>query len=83
MTQRDIKQQLIEILSGLMPSYNQQYWQSNPELIGVVPEFDSMTIVNLIGELEDQFDLTLDDDDVTAENFESVDTIVALVSSER
>ena len=82
MNQESIKQQLVIILSELMPAYDKAYWEVNPLLIGVVPEFDSMTIVNLLGELEEQLDVTLDDDDVTAENFESVDAIVSLVTRE-
>ena len=82
MNQEKVKQQLIGILSELMPVYDRAYWEENPALIGVVPEFDSMTIVNLLGELEEQLDVSLDDDDVIAENFESIDTIVTLITQE-
>ncbi|WP_448565159.1 hypothetical protein [Thalassotalea ganghwensis] len=80
MSQDSVKQQIMDILSELMPAYDNTYWQSNPELIGVVPEFDSMTIVNLLGEIEERLDIVLDDDDVTAENFESVNSIVSLLT---
>ncbi|MEW6990624.1 acyl carrier protein [Colwelliaceae bacterium 6441] len=74
-----IKQTLVSILSNLMPSYDQAYWQDNAELIGAVPEFDSMTIVNLIGELEEQLGVELNDDEVTEEHFATVGAVTDLV----
>ena len=41
--------------------------------------FDSLDIMNLIMELENEFDIEIDPEDVLSENFESVDVIVALV----
>lgn len=40
---------------------------------------DSLDIMNLIMELEGEFDIEIDPEDVLSENFESVDNIVALV----
>ncbi|GHF99225.1 acyl carrier protein [Thalassotalea marina] len=79
MTEESVKSTIITILTRLMPSYESNYWSQQPELFGAVPEFDSMTIVNLIGELEDNFDIELDDDDITAENFATVDSVAALI----
>lgn len=79
MTEQSVKNTLILILTRLMPSYESSHWLQHPELFGAVPEFDSMTIVNLIGELEDNFDIEVDDDDITAENFATVDTVTELI----
>lgn len=40
---------------------------------------DSLDIMNLIMELEDNFDIEIDPEDVLSENFESVEAIIALV----
>lgn len=40
---------------------------------------DSLDIMNLIMELEGEFDIEIDPEDVLSENFESVEAIIALV----
>lgn len=77
--QSDVYQKVNQILSAIMPTYNLSHWQLSTGLYGVLPEFDSMAIVTLIGEIEDTFDIELDDDDVTAENFETVGSVIQLI----
>lgn len=40
---------------------------------------DSLDIMNLIMELEGEFDIEIDPEDVLSENFESVDKIISLI----
>jgi acyl carrier protein len=40
---------------------------------------DSLDVMNLIGELEDDFGIEFEPEDILPNNFASVDTIVALV----
>ncbi len=40
---------------------------------------DSLDIMNLIMQLEAEFDIEIDPEDVLSENFESVDKIIALI----
>ena len=40
---------------------------------------DSLDIMNLIMELESEFDIEIDPEDVLSDNFESVEAILALV----
>ncbi|HAS51879.1 MAG TPA: acyl carrier protein [Gammaproteobacteria bacterium] len=53
----------------------------NPEtpLLGSIPEFDSMAVMALISALEERFDLQFDDDEVSAEIFETVGQVYAFV----
>ena len=44
---------------------------------GIIDSFD---IVDLIGDIEEQFDIEVDGDDIIPENFESVDAIVRFIS---
>ena len=73
--------QLIGILAKMMPSYDSDFWQAETELFGAVAEFDSMAIVTLIGEIEDQFDIEFEDDDISAENFASIESLAELVQN--
>lgn len=51
------------------------------ELIGSIPEFDSMAVVSVITALEEEFDIEVDDDDISAETFETLGTLVDFVNS--
>jgi acyl carrier protein len=51
-------------------------------LLGSLPELDSMAIVELIGAIEDHFGITIDEDDLTGEAFETVGSLAALVESQ-
>ena len=70
---------IISILSTVIPSYDHDFWAADTELFGAIAEFDSMAIVTIIGEIEDQFDITFDDDDISAENFATVASLADLV----
>lgn len=48
-------------------------------LLGVVPEFDSMAVVAVITAMEEEFGFIVDDDDITADDFETVGTLCAFV----
>jgi acyl carrier protein len=52
-------------------------------LLGSLPELDSMAVLELVAALEQQFGVAIDDDDVTAEAFDTLGTLVALVESKR
>jgi acyl carrier protein len=48
-------------------------------LLGSLPELDSMAVLELVAALEQRFGVTIDDDDVTAEVFETLGSLGALV----
>ena len=44
-------------------------------LLGSIPEFDSMAVVSVLTAIEERFGFTIEDDEITAEVFESVGTL--------
>lgn len=50
------------------------------ELMDGIPELDSMAIVELVTALEDRFDITIDEDDITGETFETLGTLTRVVA---
>ena len=52
---------------------------SESPLIGAIPEFDSMAVVTVLTMVEDELDVEIDDDEVTAEIFETVGSLVEFV----
>lgn len=79
MNTQQVIPQLITLLSAIIPGYDDNFWSAETELFGAIAEFDSMAIVTLIGEIEEHFDIELDDDDISAENFETISTLAELV----
>lgn len=48
-------------------------------LFGSIPEFDSMAVVTVITGLEEQFDIEVDDDDISADVFETLGSLTRFV----
>jgi acyl carrier protein len=48
-------------------------------LMGSMPELDSLAVVELVLALEDRFGITIEGEDVTAEAFETLGSLTALV----
>lgn len=49
-------------------------------LLGNIPEFDSMAVVSVITTLEEQYGIVVEDDDISAETFETLGHLVAFVN---
>jgi len=49
-------------------------------LLGDLPELDSMAVLTVITGLEDHFGIVIEDDEISAETFETVGNLIALVS---
>ncbi len=53
------------------------------ELLGGIPEFDSMAVVMVITALEDSMGISVDDDEISAETFETIGSLVSFVEAKR
>lgn len=72
-TVRDILGQTLQLADSgrsLMPE---------TALLDNVPEFDSMAVVSVIAALEERFDITVDDEELTADRFATVGTLTSFV----
>lgn len=54
---------------------------SESPIVGAIPEFDSMAVVSVLTALEDQYGISIDDDEVDAQIFETVGSLVKFVDS--
>lgn len=48
-------------------------------LMGEIPEFDSMAVVTVLTMVEEEYDLEIEDDEVSAEIFETVGSLVRFI----
>lgn len=56
------------------------YYRDTP-LLGAVPELDSMAVVGIITELEGRFGIAVDDDEISAEHFETLGALCDFVEA--
>jgi acyl carrier protein len=52
-----------------------QAFDHDTRLLGSLPELDSMAVVTVITALEERFGITVEDDDISAETFETVGSL--------
>ena len=52
-------------------------------LLGAVPELDSMAVAGLLTELEDRFDIVIDEDEIDGEMLETFGSLLAFVKAKR
>ena len=69
-----MRDEVIEILEMICPDID-----VNDEDMNLPQDLDSMDIIALIAELEDKFDIEITMEEKTEENFENIDTLVAMI----
>ena len=69
-----MRDEVIEILEMIFPDID-----LNDEDMNLPEDLDSMDIIALIAELEDKFDIEITMEEKTEENFENIDTLVAMI----
>lgn len=52
---------------------------SDTELLGSIPELDSMAVVSILTAFEERFDIEIDDDDLDATAFETLGALTSFV----
>lgn len=55
--------------------------QQDTALLGNLPELDSMAVVSVINALEQRFGIVVDDDDINADNFQTLGRLTDFVNS--
>ena len=75
-TQQALASVLAEVLGGGAKRYG-----PDTELFGSLPELDSLALVELITAIEERFGFELDEDDITAEVFGTVQSLAAHIDA--
>ena len=75
---------ILDDVIAVLQSVLQLSEQSDPlaedtVLLGAIPEFDSMAVVSILTALEEKYDFFVDDDEIDAEIFETVGSLVTFV----
>ena len=54
-------------------------WDEETEILGAIPEFDSMAIVTVLTMVEENYGIMIEDDEVGAEVFETLGSLVTFI----
>ncbi len=72
----DYFEDIKRVLSGVLSlGARGNLLKPSTRLLGALPEFDSMAVVSVITAIEDNFGVIVDDDEVSAELFETVGSL--------
>lgn len=80
-TDEELRKLLSNVL-GLKPGQSDAF-TADTGLFGHLPELDSMAVAGLLTELEDRFDIVIDEDEVDGDLFESYGSLLAFVEAKR
>lgn len=56
-------------------------FDESTQLLGAIPEFDSMAVVSIITALEDEYGCVIEDDEISAEVFETIGSLALFLES--
>ena len=78
----DILPRLTRVLRDtLMLADRADKYDPDMRLLGGLPEFDSMAVVSVLTASEDEFGIAVEDDELSAEVFETVGSLLHFVES--
>lgn len=72
----EVKNILSDVLSL---GERKNFLKEDSALLGSIPELDSMAVINVITALEEHFDITVDDDEISAKTFETLGSMTRFV----
>jgi acyl carrier protein len=77
----DIQTEVLRILDSVLSLNGRAHgFEAATPLLGAVPEFDSMAVVTLITTIEEQFGITVDDDEISGDVFATVGSLTEFVT---
>ncbi|MBT3144251.1 acyl carrier protein [Neptunomonas phycophila] len=75
-------QEIVTVLDSVLQLGDRaEQFDESTALLGSIPEFDSMAVVMVIGALEDNYGFVVDDDEMSADIFETVGALQQFVNS--
>ncbi len=78
-TDRKLRKILTDVL-GLKPGQADDF-DADTGLFGYLPELDSMAVAGLLTEMEDRFDIVIEDDEVDADLMETYGALLAFTEA--
>ena len=75
-----IAEEVISVLGRVLRLEDKaRHFEATTALFGAIAEFDSRAVVTLVATLEDEFGIVVEDDEITAEVFETVGSLTEFI----
>ena len=75
-----LQQEIKTLLQETLQLDDVAEWDNETEILGAVAEFDSMAIVTVLTMVEENYGIMIEDDEVSAEVFETLGSLVAFMT---
>jgi len=72
----EVKNILADVLSL---GDRKQQLKEDTYLLGSIPELDSMAVANVITAIEDYYNISVDDDEISAKTFETLGSLTSFI----
>lgn len=56
-------------------------FDARTQLFGSIPEFDSMAVVTVVAALEERFGISIADDEISADTFETIGSLAKFIEA--
>ena len=77
----DIQNEVLRVLDEVLSLGGRALkFNAATQLLGAIPELDSMAVVTLITTLEERFDIVVDDDEISGDTFATVGSVTDFVA---
>jgi acyl carrier protein len=76
------QQETLKTLLGEVLQIDTADFDADTQLLGALPEFDSMAVVMVLTQLEETLGLAVADDEIDAEVFETLGSLTAFVEAQ-
>ena len=74
-----LQQELKTLLKVTLQLDEVDEWEVDTEILGAIPEFDSMAIVTILTLVEENYGIMIEDDEVSAEVFETLGSLHSFI----
>ena len=77
----DVRAELLGLLDEVLSLQGRSAtFDDHTPLLGSIPELDSMAVVSLITAMEERYGITVDDDEIDADTFATVGSLMHFVA---
>ena len=75
-----LQQEIKALLQETLQLDDVAEWDNDTEILGAIAEFDSMAIVTVLTMVEENYGIMIEDDEVSAEVFETLGSLVGFIA---
>ena len=73
-------QDIAQVVAEVLQLGDNADLQADTQLLGGLPEFDSMAVVTILTRIEEDYGIVIDDDEISAETFETLGSLAEFVA---